>query len=81
MMPNHWRVGSENGNSLTICSLLFRTYCVPQKNSAAFAYPGGKYPLPITTAGVFILSEKKFPLPESAHPRQQAEHIFNNQNI
>jgi hypothetical protein len=63
MMPNHWRVGFENGNSLTICSLQFRTYCFPPKDSADFAYPGGRNPLPFKTAGVFIMSQKKIPSP------------------
>ncbi len=66
-MPNHWRVGFENGNSLTICSLPPITHCIPQKDSAAFACPDGRYPLPFTTAGVFILSEKNSPSPVPVH--------------
>jgi hypothetical protein len=48
-MPNHWRIGFENGNFLSICSLPVTTFCVPQKNLAAFAYPGGSRPLPFKT--------------------------------
>jgi hypothetical protein len=36
-MPNHWRLGFENGNSLSICSLLAKNVCVLPKDSAAFA--------------------------------------------
>jgi hypothetical protein len=65
-MPNHWQVAFENGNSLSICSLPPKTFYLTQKDSVAFAYPGGGCPLPFTTAGVFILSAKNYPLPETA---------------
>jgi hypothetical protein len=40
-MPNHWQVAFENGNSLSICSLPPKTFYLTQKDSVAFAYPGG----------------------------------------
>jgi hypothetical protein len=66
-MPNHWRLGFEYGNSLLFYALPDKTYCLPQKYTAAFAYPGGSRPLPITSAGVIILSGKKSPWPGLSH--------------
>jgi len=56
-------MGFENGNSLTIRSRRVITFCVPQKDKAAFACPSGVHPLPFRTAEVIIWSAKKCPLP------------------
>jgi len=66
-MPNHKRLGFENGNYLSSYSLPDETLCFTQKYTAAFAYLGGRHPLPITTAGVIILSAKKSPWSGPAH--------------
>jgi hypothetical protein len=63
-MPNYWRSGFENGNSPSICSLSAKTFNITRKDTAAFAYPDGSHSLPFRTAGVIILSEKKYPSPE-----------------
>jgi hypothetical protein len=56
-------LGLENDNSLSICSLPEKIFCVPHYDIVAFAWPSGRHLLPFNTAGVIILSVKNYPLP------------------